>query len=107
MLIHLPCTRTDPRCISQAKALINVKLGDFVRLLLQAWNVSSRLESLCDADESISQGYLSMHVRSRTKKAFERLYKSNASDVLEGMVELWHEHHLADAQVSQRWTTAA
>lgn len=104
----LRCARPLILCLCvQAKALINVKLGEFVRLLLQAWNVSSRLESLCDADESISQGYLAMHVRSRTKKAFERLYKPNAVDVLEGMVELWHEHHQADAQVGHAHTPAA
>lgn len=32
-----------------------------------------------------------MHVRSRTRKAFERVYKGNAVEVLEGMCELWQE----------------
>jgi hypothetical protein len=46
---------------------------------------------LCDADDSVSQGYTSTHVKARTKKAFERIYKSNQSDVLEAMSEMWQE----------------
>lgn len=83
----------------KAKSVMNAKLDSFIQLLLSAWNVSVYLDTICDFDEGISQGYTAEHVQSRTKKAFERLYKTNATDVLEGIVELWSmEEQRLDAQ---------
>ena len=74
---------------SQAKAAISSRLAEFIGLLLRAWNSSTHLELLCDADESISQGYTSTRVKGRATKAFERIYKTNPADILEVMSERW------------------
>jgi hypothetical protein len=74
----------------RAKSVMTAKLDSFIQLLLSAWNVSVYLDSAADFDEGTSQGYTSEHVQSRTKKAFERLYKTNATEVLEGVVDRWN-----------------
>jgi hypothetical protein len=75
---------------SKAKSVMQAKLDSFIQLLLSAWNVSAHLEVASEYDEGTSQGYTAEHVKSRTKKAFERFYKTNPIDVLEGIVELWN-----------------
>lgn len=85
--------------LPKARSLMNAKLDAFIQLLLSAWNTSVYLDVACDFDEGTSQGYTAEHVQSRTKKAFERLYKTNPTDVLEGIVDLWNmEEQRLDAQ---------
>ena len=84
----------------QTKSLISARLTELVGLLLRAWNVSGHLEELCESDESTSQGYLAAQIKSRTRKAFERIYKSDPTDVLEGIVEGWHAERTASRDVS-------
>lgn len=74
----------------KAKTAMRSRLDRFIQLLLSAWIVSNQLDVQCDFDEGTSQGYTSEHVKARTKKAFERLYKTNSVEVLMGIVELWH-----------------
>lgn len=74
----------------KAKSVLTAKLDSFIQLLLSAWNVSVYLDTAADFDEGTSQGYTSEHVQSRTKKAFERLYKTNATEILEGIVDRWN-----------------
>lgn len=71
---------------------MNTRLSTFLRLLLRAWCAASRLEIQCDADDGLSQGYTTAHVKARTKKAFERMYKTHLVDVLDSMCEMWHEN---------------
>lgn len=79
------------------------KVAELVGLLLSSWEVSGQLASLSEAYESTSQGYLASQVRSRTRKAFERIFKSNPVDVLEGIVEGWHTEKLCNNEVISCW----
>jgi hypothetical protein len=83
----------------KAKSTMSAKLDSFIQLLLSAWNVSAYLDSVCDFDEGTSQGYTAEHVQLRTKKALERLHKTNPTDILEGVVDRWNlEQQRMDTQ---------
>lgn len=83
----------------KTKSTMAAKLDAFIQLLLSAWNVSVYLDSTGGFDEGTSQGYTSKHVQARTKKALERLYKTNPIEVLEGVVDRWNiEQQRLDAQ---------
>lgn len=91
--------------VFQTKTTMTNKLSEYVKLLLTAWQVSGNLQDASEGDETSAPGHLAVHMRARTKKALERLHKTNIVDVLEGCVEAWlQEERARPVSATSRWS---
>lgn len=73
----------------QPQSALTTKLHHFVHVLIRAWSVSSRLEAQSDPNNMTSQSHISSHIRLRTRKALERIYKTNSAEVFQAMLQEW------------------
>lgn len=84
----------------QPKSPVGARVEHFIKLLMSAWDTSAHLEELWGGDQHSTEGYIAVHVKARTRKALERLYKSNAKDVTEGIIDVWHSNSINAGDVS-------
>ncbi|PLW27497.1 hypothetical protein PCASD_17664 [Puccinia coronata f. sp. avenae] len=72
------------------KTEFQVRLGNVVRILMKAWDVSLQVGDEKELESSSSKLYFSVRIKMRARKAFERLYKSVPTDVIVAIVDYWH-----------------
>ncbi|KDE03256.1 hypothetical protein MVLG_06250 [Microbotryum lychnidis-dioicae p1A1 Lamole] len=77
-----------------------LRLRDCVVMLLQSWDVSTRLEILAGDDVSTSMGHFAARAKLRARKALERIYKSAPSDSLDDIAAHWQK--LKDSESEAR-----
>ncbi|KAI7962497.1 hypothetical protein MJO28_000591 [Puccinia striiformis f. sp. tritici] len=66
-----------------------LRLGSVVWILMKAWDVSLQIGDEKEPESSSSKLYFSVRIKSRARKAFERLYKAVPNDVIVAIVDHW------------------
>jgi hypothetical protein len=74
---------------AQVKRPASARLEGAVHVLLRAWDVSSRLENRGGSESADSRSYFLSRVKARSRKAVERVYKAQSTEVLEAVVLYW------------------
>lgn len=71
------------------KTEFQLRLGNVVRILMKAWDISLQVGDEKEPESSSSRLYFSARIKLRARKAFERLYKAVPNDVIVALVDYW------------------
>lgn len=78
-----------------------LRLRDCVVVLLQSWDVSTRLEIAAGDDTSTSMGHFASRAKMRARKALERIYKSAPSDSIDDIAAHWQRLQVSHEEESE------
>ncbi|KAG0147859.1 hypothetical protein CROQUDRAFT_42250 [Cronartium quercuum f. sp. fusiforme G11] len=90
--IHLPHERP--------KTDFQVRLGTATSVLMKSWDIGLRVSDSDEAESSSSKAYFASRIKIRTRKAFERLYKAVANEILEAIIDYWNSEVASFLSVS-------
>ncbi|KAI8459463.1 Dopey, N-terminal-domain-containing protein [Phakopsora pachyrhizi] len=76
---------------NRPKSKFQSRLGNAIRVLMRAWDISVQMNDVNVSDSTNSKTYFSSRMKLRTKKAFERIYKTVSGEVVEAIVDFWQE----------------
>lgn len=79
----------DLIAVSQNQSPLHQAMSQFVDILLRAWQLASETERDPQSSQAISHVSMAKHIRMRSRKALDRLYKAHPTLILDIIIEAW------------------